>query len=92
VVLDAPPVGNAWTDARLLVRLTQAAIFVIGAGTTPFPVVERAIGELGRNYIVATVMHGIGAGPVWSRGNGRSYPWSHVAGSCHRWQEALAVF
>ncbi len=59
VVLDAPPVGMSGTDTKLLVRLTQAAIFVIGAGATPFPVVERAIDELGRNYIMATVMHGI---------------------------------
>jgi protein-tyrosine kinase len=62
VVLDAPPVGIPGTDTRLLVRLTQAAIFVIGAGATPFPVVERAIGELGRNYVLATVMHGIDVG------------------------------
>jgi protein-tyrosine kinase len=61
IVLDTPPVGIQWPDARQLVRLTQAAVFVIGAGSTPFPVVERAIEELGRDHVIATVMHGIDA-------------------------------
>jgi capsular exopolysaccharide synthesis family protein len=58
VLLDAPPVGLL-PDAQLLARLTQAVVFVIGAGSTPFPVVEKAIAELGRERIIGTVLNGL---------------------------------
>jgi capsular exopolysaccharide synthesis family protein len=58
VVLDTPPVGLL-PDAQLLARLTQAVVFVIGAGSTPFPVVEKAIAELGRECIIGTVLTGL---------------------------------
>jgi Mrp family chromosome partitioning ATPase len=56
VLLDTPPIGLL-TDAQLLVRLTQAALFVIRAGSTPFSEVERAIDELGREHIIGTVLN-----------------------------------
>jgi Mrp family chromosome partitioning ATPase len=46
VLIDTPPVG-VLTDAQVLVRLTDAVLFVVGAGTTPAAAVERAIAELG---------------------------------------------
>jgi len=58
VLLDTPPVGLL-PDAQLLARLTQAVVFVIGAGSTPFPVVEKAIAELGRECIIGTVLTGL---------------------------------
>ena len=59
VLLDAPPVSVLF-DAQLLARLTQAAIFVIDAGSTPLPVVEKAMAELGRQSIVGTILNGVG--------------------------------
>lgn len=56
VLLDTPPIGLL-SDAQLLVRLTQAALFVIRAGSTPFSDVERAIDELGREHIIGTVLN-----------------------------------
>jgi protein-tyrosine kinase len=56
VILDAPPVALL-PDAQLLSRLTQAVIFVIGAGSTPYAVVDRAIAGLGRECIVGTVLN-----------------------------------
>lgn len=56
VLLDAPPVGLL-PDGQLLARLARAVIFVVRAGTTPFQVVERAMTELGRDYIVGTVLN-----------------------------------
>jgi len=58
VLLDTPPVGLL-PDAQLLARLTQAVVFVIGAGSTPFPEVEKAIAELGRECIIGTVLNGL---------------------------------
>ena len=58
VLLDAPPVGLL-PDAQLLAHLTGAVIFVIRAGVTPFPLVERAIREIGREYILGTVLNGV---------------------------------
>jgi Mrp family chromosome partitioning ATPase len=58
VLLDAPPVG-LMPDGNVLARLTKAVVFVIGAGTTPYKVIERAIGEIGRDYIVGTVLNRI---------------------------------
>ena len=58
VLLDAPPVGLL-PDAQLLGRIAQAAVFVIRAGVTPYPVVDRAIAELGRDCIIGTVLNGV---------------------------------
>jgi protein-tyrosine kinase len=58
VILDTPPLGLL-SDAQLLTRLTQAAVFVIRAGATPFQVIDRAIAELGREFIIGTVLNGV---------------------------------
>jgi capsular exopolysaccharide synthesis family protein len=58
VLIDTPPIGLL-SDAQLLVRLAQAVLFVIRAGSTPFPLVERAINELGRDCIIGTVLNGV---------------------------------
>lgn len=56
ILLDAPPVA-LMADAGLLVRLTRAVILVIGAGSTPYTVVERVVAEMGRENIVGTVLN-----------------------------------
>ena len=58
VLLDAPPVG-LMPDANVLARLTRAVVFVIAAGTTSHKVIERAIAEIGRDFIVGTVLNRI---------------------------------
>ena len=58
VLLDAPPVG-LMPDGNVLARLTKAVVFVIGAGKTPYKVIERAIAEIGRDSIVGTVLNRI---------------------------------
>lgn len=58
VLLDAPPVG-IMPDANLLARLTQGVIFVIAAGMTPYKLVEKAIGDIGRESIVGVVLNRI---------------------------------
>jgi capsular exopolysaccharide synthesis family protein len=56
VLLDTPPVGLL-PDARVLAGVVRAVLFVIGAGTTPSTVVERAIAELGPDWILGTVLN-----------------------------------
>jgi len=58
VLLDAPPVG-IMPDANLVARLTQGVIFVLGAGSTPHRLVERAVAEIGRESIVGVVLNRI---------------------------------
>jgi polysaccharide biosynthesis transport protein len=56
VLLDAPPVG-LMPDARLLANATGAVLLVIGAGATPYTLVQRAVAELGSDCIVGTVLN-----------------------------------
>ncbi|HLG59255.1 MAG TPA: CpsD/CapB family tyrosine-protein kinase [Vicinamibacterales bacterium] len=67
VILDTPPLALL-SDAQLLSRLTQAAVFVIRAGVTPFAVVDRAITELGREFIIGTVLNGVDQNAVPATG------------------------
>jgi protein-tyrosine kinase len=56
ILLDAPPLG-LMADATLLARLTRAVVVVVAAGSTPHALVERAIGDIGREHIVGTVLN-----------------------------------
>jgi Mrp family chromosome partitioning ATPase len=63
ILLDAPPV-TLMADTGLLVRLTRAVVLVIGAGSTSYTVVEKAVTELGRENIVGTVLNRIDEVPA----------------------------
>ena len=63
VVIDSAPVGVV-PEARILARLTRAVVFVIGARSTPAPVVERAVAEIGSTCIVGTVMNRMAGEPA----------------------------
>ena len=63
VLLDAPPVG-LMPDAPILARLSGAVLFVIGAGTTPFTLIQRSISDLGAECIVGTVLNRVDLGSV----------------------------
>ena len=56
VVLDTPPVGLL-PDASLLARLTDAVVFVVAAGATPFPFVQRAIAAIGAERVIGIVLN-----------------------------------
>jgi Mrp family chromosome partitioning ATPase len=56
LLLDTPPVGLL-PDAQLISRLSEGILFVIGAGVTPYPLVQRAIADLGAEHIVGTVLN-----------------------------------
>jgi capsular exopolysaccharide synthesis family protein len=57
VIIDTPPL-TLLSDAQVVAGLTQAAVFVIRAGSTPFEVVTKALDLLGRDLVVGTVLNG----------------------------------
>lgn len=67
VILDTPPLG-VLSDAQLLARLTQAALFVVRAGSTPYAVVNKAIEELGREHVIGTVLNSVDESVVTGAG------------------------
>jgi receptor protein-tyrosine kinase len=56
VVIDTPPVGLL-PDANLLAKMVDAVVLVIGAGVTPYRLVERAITAIDRKRIVGVVLN-----------------------------------
>ncbi|MCC7124834.1 MAG: CpsD/CapB family tyrosine-protein kinase [Acidobacteria bacterium] len=63
VILDAPPVGPT-ADARLLTQMVGGVLFVIHAGQTQHPEVEKAINALGRDQIIGVVLNGVEPEPM----------------------------
>ncbi len=58
VVIDAPPVGPT-ADARLLTQMVGGTLFVVHAGQTPYPEVQKAIDAIGREHILGVVLNGV---------------------------------
>lgn len=65
VLLDSPPIG-IMPDANLLAALTDGVIFVIGAGSTPYSAIDRAVSQIGREQIVGTVLNRMEVGSTES--------------------------
>jgi protein-tyrosine kinase len=70
ILLDAPPFGVV-ADAALLVRVVRAALVVIAAGSTQYASIEKAVAQLGRDYIVGAVLNRAEENPT---------PWSEYYG------------
>ncbi|HMD35974.1 MAG TPA: CpsD/CapB family tyrosine-protein kinase [Vicinamibacterales bacterium] len=62
ILLDAPPFGLV-ADTTLLARLVRAVVIVIAAGSTQYASVEKAVAELGKEYIVGTVLNRVEESP-----------------------------
>jgi capsular exopolysaccharide synthesis family protein len=56
VILDTPPIGLL-PDAQLLTGVADGVIVVIGAGSTPYTLVQRVVNELGADNIIGTVLN-----------------------------------
>jgi len=56
VLIDTPPVALL-PDAQLVARMTEAVLFVIAAGATPYALVNRSVAELGAERIIGTVLN-----------------------------------
>lgn len=58
VILDTPPVGFL-PDGHVLAAMVDTVVFVVAAGRTPAPVVQRAVEELGKDRIIGVVLNRI---------------------------------
>jgi capsular exopolysaccharide synthesis family protein len=56
VLLDTPPVGLL-PDAQHITRMADAVLLVIAAGVTPYTLVQRAVGEIGADRILGTILN-----------------------------------
>jgi capsular exopolysaccharide synthesis family protein len=72
VIIDTPPVGLL-PDAQLLARLADGALVVIGAGKTPYTLVQRVINELGSENIIGTVLNRVEEGLLPATGYYKEY-------------------
>lgn len=56
VIIDTPPVG-LMTDANLVATMTDGAILVVKADSTPYGMAQRAIDAIGRDRILGAVLN-----------------------------------
>jgi capsular exopolysaccharide synthesis family protein len=56
VIVDTPPAG-VLPDCSLLAPAVDAAVVVVGAFETPYPLVQRAIEAIGRDKVIGAVMN-----------------------------------
>jgi len=75
VILDTPPVGLI-SDANLLASLVDGVLLVIGAASTPFQAIQRAVSELGKDRIVGVVLNRVTDHPVKPSYYGSYYEYS----------------
>jgi capsular exopolysaccharide synthesis family protein len=56
VIVDTPPVALL-PDANILARLVDGVLLVVGAGSTPYADVKRAVSTIGQDRIVGVVLN-----------------------------------
>ena len=72
VIIDTPPVGLL-PDAQLLAQLADGVLLVIGAGRTPYMLVQRVISDLGPERIIGTVLNRVEEGLIPATGYYKDY-------------------
>ena len=58
VILDAPPIGTL-ADASLLGEMVDGTLFVVRAGKTQHPHIQKAIEAIGRERILGVVLNAV---------------------------------
>lgn len=56
IFVDTPPLGLV-TDAQVVSRVTDGVLFVIGAGVTPYKLVQQTLADIGIDRVVGTVLN-----------------------------------
>jgi capsular exopolysaccharide synthesis family protein len=56
VVVDTPPVALL-SDANLLAGMIDVALIVVGANTTPYPLVKKAIEAIGASRVLGVILN-----------------------------------
>jgi len=73
VILDTPPVALI-SDANLLADLVDGVILVIGAGSTSYRALKRAVTAIGRERIVGVVLNRVQADASLTVNHYHDYP------------------
>jgi capsular exopolysaccharide synthesis family protein len=63
VIVDTPPVAML-PDANLLAAMIDTALLVVGANTTPYPMVRRAVEAIGEQRILGVVLNRMSAAEI----------------------------
>jgi capsular exopolysaccharide synthesis family protein len=63
VIVDTPPVALL-PDANLLAAMIDTALLVVGAQTTPLPLIRRAVEAIGEQRIIGVVLNRISAAEI----------------------------
>ena len=63
VIVDTPPVALL-PDANLLAAMIDTALLVIGANSTPYPLIRRAIEAIGEQRILGVVLNRMTAADI----------------------------
>lgn len=63
VILDSPPVAPT-SDARLLSKMVDGTLFVIRAGKTQHPDVQKSVDMVGREHILGVVLNDVVGDPA----------------------------
>jgi capsular exopolysaccharide synthesis family protein len=71
VVLDTPPVA-LMPDANLLAAMIDTAFVVVNAGSTPYPLVQKAVDAIGTSRVLGVVLNRVAGSAV-----GQEYGYQH---------------
>ena len=63
ILVDTTPIGLL-PDAQHVASVCDGVLFVIGAGSTPYDVIQRSVAELGPERIVGTILNRVVGGSL----------------------------
>jgi len=78
VIVDTPPVALL-PDANLLAAMIDTALLVIGANSTPYPLIRRAIEAIGEQRILGVVLNRMTAADIVAAYNYYGYGYGAYA-------------
>jgi capsular exopolysaccharide synthesis family protein len=78
VIVDTPPVALL-PDANLLAAMIDTALLVIGANSTPYPLIRRAVEAIGEQRILGVVLNRMTSADIVAAYNYYGYGYSAYA-------------
>jgi capsular exopolysaccharide synthesis family protein len=83
VIVDTPPVALL-PDANLLAAMIDTALLVVGANSTPYPLIRRAIEAIGEQRILGVVLNRMSVADIVAAYNYYGYGYGAYAYGVHR--------
>ena len=83
VIVDTPPVALL-PDANLLAAMIDTALLVVGANSTPYPLIRRAIEAIGEQRILGVVLNRMSVADIVAAYNYYGYGYGAYAYGTHR--------